>query len=189
MQFELAPFDLDADYGDGIVALSDVKAHCHVLSSSFDTELAIYRDAAVDMVERYCGVRLGAVSGLEWKAESLCSPLKLGVWPVTAINSVTWLDSDGDAVTGDETIWRVGIRDELRLKPSQSLPSDVAAGVTIDFDAGFTDANRPAALVSAVLMFTAHLFKHREAVLTGTISGEIPLGFKQLCARYRMPVI
>lgn len=190
MQFELAPFDMPPGYGDGIVSLADIKDHLSLNGvTDFDALLGVFRDAAVDQVERYCGVRLGVSAGLEWKAEGLCSPLRLGVWPVTAINAVSWLDSTAATIAGDATIWRIGVRDEIRLKPGQTLPSGVVAGVTIDFDAGFTDDNRPAALVQAVKMFAAHLFAHRDAVITGTISGEIPLGFRHLCRNYRMPVI
>ena len=103
--------------------------------------------------------------------------------------TVSWLDSDGDTVTGDASIWRIVRRDEIAVKPGSSLPSGVAAGVTITFTAGFTDANRPAALVQAVKMFAAHLFRHRESVSSGVQAGEIPLGFRQLCSAYRMPVI
>jgi uncharacterized phiE125 gp8 family phage protein len=141
------------------------------------------------MVERYCGVRLGACEDITWRGESLPPHIKLGVWPVTDIGSITWLDSTGAAVTGDASIWRIVRRDEIALKPGSTLPSGVEAGVEIKFDAGFTDANRPAALVKAVKMFAAHLFRHREAVGTGTVAGEIPLGFRQLCSAYRMPVI
>lgn len=189
MEFELAPFDQAADYADGIVPLADMKEHLGVLSSDFDDLIGLFRDASVDMVERYCGVRLGACTGLEWKAEGLTSPFKLGVWPVTAISAVEWLDSDAATVTGDASIWRVGTRDMVMLKPGQSMPSTIAAGVTVMFNAGFTDDNRPAALVQAVKLFCGHLFRHRETVITGTISGEIPLGFRQLCGAYRMPVI
>lgn len=189
MRFELAPFDLAAGYGEGIVSLEDAKAHLRVLHDSEDDLIAALRDAAVDMVERYCGVRLGECAGLEWKAEGLSSPLRLGVWPVTAINSISWLDSDAATESGTVSDWRIGVRDELRLKPGKSLPSTVSAGVTVDFDAGFTDANRPPALVQAVKYFIAHLFANREAVTTGTISGEVPLGFRSMCAKYRMPSI
>lgn len=189
MEFELAPFDLAADYADGIVSLAAVKEHLRVEHDAEDDLIGFFRDAAVDMVERYCGVRLGACAGLTWQAESLTSPLCLGVWPVTAINSITWLDSTGTEITGDVAAWRVASRDKLLLKPGQSMPSGVAAGVTINFDAGFTDANRPAALVQAVKLFTAHLYLNREAVEAGSVAGETPLGFRQLCRAYRMPTI
>lgn len=191
MQFELTPFDLPPGYAEDIVPLADMKAHLSFTDdeTDFDGLIELYRDAAVDMVERYCGVRLAALENVTWRSESLPPRVQLGVWPVTAITAIGWLDSTGAEITGDVADWRIVRRDEITLKPGRTLPSDVAAGVEIAFDAGFTAANRPAALVQAVKLFAAHLFLHREAVITGTISGEIPLGFKQLCGAYRMPVI
>jgi uncharacterized phiE125 gp8 family phage protein len=190
MNFELAPFDLDPGYGEAIVSLADMKEHLRVTHDDQDDLIGALRDAAVDMVERYTGVRLGPCAGLQWRAEGLASPVRLGAWPVTGINAIAWLDSEGAVVTGDDGgDWRVGVRDTIMLKPGASLPSGVAAGVVIDFDAGFTDDNRPHALVQAVKMFAAHLFRNADAVITGTISGEVPLGFRALCNAYRMPVI
>ncbi|XUU60647.1 head-tail connector protein [Erythrobacter sp. HA6-11] len=190
MRFGLAPFDLPGGYGDDVVSLEDIKNHVSMTGTDeFDSLLTVLRDAAIDQVERYCGVRLQTCEGLVWKSEALCAPISLGVWPVTGITSIKWLDSDAAEIIGDPAIWRIGVRDQLRLKPGQVLPSGVRGGVEITFDAGFTSQNRPSALVHAVKMFTAHLFANREAVLTGTISGEIPLGFRALCQSYRMPVL
>jgi uncharacterized phiE125 gp8 family phage protein len=142
------------------------------------------------MVERYCGVRLAPCTGLQWRGEALASPLRLGVWPVTAITGISWYDSDGNAVTDDEGgDWRVGNRDTVLLKPGRSLPSGVSAGVVITFDGGFPEGTCPAVLKQAVRMFAAHLNLNRESVITGTIATEIPLGFRDLCARVRMPTI
>ncbi|KLE32453.1 head-tail connector protein [Aurantiacibacter luteus] len=189
MSFELAPFDLPADYGDGIVSLAEMKAHLRVLSGDEDLLIGFYRDAAVDMVERYCGVRLAPCSGLEWRGEVLDAPLSLGVWPVTAISAVSWLSGDGVAVVGEAASWRVLVRDRVGLVPGQSLPAGVGGGVVVTFDAGFTDANRPPALVQAVKVFAAHLYMNREAVGGGAQSGEVPLGFRAMCSAYRMPVL
>jgi uncharacterized phiE125 gp8 family phage protein len=191
MQFELAPFDLPADYAEAIVSLDAIKAHLQIPFEEleFDELITVYRDAAVDMVERYCELMLARREDVTWRGEMLCSPLRLGAGPVTAINSITWLDDQGMAILGAEDDWRIVRRDTIALKPGRALPSGIAAGVEIMFDAGFTDDNRPAALVQAVKMFAAHLFLHREAVLTGTISGEIPQGFRQLCAKFRVPVL
>lgn len=187
MQFELTPLALPVDYAESILPLADIKAHLAVLESDQDGEIAAYRDAAVDMVERYCGVRLAPLSDVMVRVESLPSPLALGVWPVTAITGITWLDDQGNAVTGTVADWRIIRRDTIGLKPGRTLPTGIGGGVEITFDAGFETP--PPALLQAARMFAAHLFVNREAVITGTISGEIPLGFRHLCGAYRMPVV
>ncbi|MBD2842703.1 head-tail connector protein [Erythrobacter rubeus] len=188
MRFELAPLDLPAVYGESVVSLADLKVHLRVTHDDEDALIEIYRDAAVDMVERYCGVRLGEVTGVEWRAERLDDVLDLGVWPVTGLTSIVYLDSNAGDQTGEIADWRILQRGRIALKPSKSSPSDVAAGVVITFDAGFGDDNRPAALVQAVKLFAAHLYMNREAV--GAMqSGEVPLAFRTLCGAYRMPQI
>lgn len=189
MQFELAPFALPADYGDSIVSLADMKAHLNVIEDDDDALIGIYRDAAVDMVERYCGLRLAPCTGLVWRGESLTSPLRLGVGPVTAITGVTWLDGAGESVTRTAGDWRIMLRDQIALMPGRTAPDNVAAGVIVTFNAGYAGDERPAALVQAVKLFAAHLYMNREAVSAGTLSGEIPLGFRVLCGQYRVPVI
>ncbi|MGL5447894.1 MAG: head-tail connector protein [Rhabdaerophilum sp.] len=187
MQFELTPLALPDDYTETILPLAECKAHLAVLEDDHDDLIRAYRDAAIDMVERYCGVRLGPVEDVTVRIECLPSPLDLGVWPVTAITAITWLDQQGNAVEGTHDDWRVIRRGTIGLKPGRALPSGVGGGVEIMVNAGFPTP--PPALVQAARMFMAHLFLHRETVITGTISGEIPLGFRQLCAQYRIPVI
>lgn len=189
MQFELAPFALPNGYAEGILPLADLKRHLSVLDNDQDLEIGVYRDAAIDMVERYCALRLAPVTGVICRVEELPSPLSLGVWPVTAISAISYLNTSGAAVTATLADWRILRRDTIGLKPGKTLPADVGGGVTVTFDAGFTAANRPPALVQAARFFAAHLFMNREAVTTGIVAGEIPLGFRQLCAAFRTPVI
>lgn len=191
MQFELTPGAHPANYGESIVSLEDMKAHLAFTDgeNEFNALIAAYRDAAVDMVERYCGVYLAPRAGVVWRGEGLPARVNLGVRPVTAISSVAWLDDDGEDVSGDASDWRVMGQDTIVLKPARFLPSRIAAGVEITFDAGYAPGACPPALLQAVKLFAAHLFLHREAVITGTISGEIPLGFRQLCDLYRFPRI
>jgi uncharacterized phiE125 gp8 family phage protein len=191
MRYELAPFALPEGYAEGVLPLVDVKRHCAIEAdeTEFDVELAAYRDAGVDMVEKYTGLILAPRTGMVWRAEALPSRVRLGVKPVTTVMAFTYLDSAGDAQTGDHTTLRIVHGNEVVLKAGESWPSDMAAGVALTFSAGLAASERPAALVQAARMFTAHLFAHREAVITGTISGEIPLGVRVLCDLHRAVVI
>ncbi|MEL6707617.1 MAG: phage head-tail connector protein [Pseudomonadota bacterium] len=189
MQFDLAPFALPDGYAEGVVSLEDLKAHLAILGSDEDAYISLCRDAAVDMVEQYCGVYLATRTGVEWRSESLPARPDLGVWPIEEVTGVAWLDSKGSDETGEASDWRVVGKSEITLKPGAETPSDVAAGVVITFSAGFDSANRPPALVRAVKMFAAHLFVHRGDDEAGEISMEVPLGFRRVCAPYRRPRI
>lgn len=190
--FALAPFALPADYGEGIVPLADVKAYLSIETDedAFDDLLGFLRDSAVDMVERYCGVYLAVREGVVWAADRLPRPLRLGVRPVTAIESFAYLDGANAGQTIDIATLRLGLHGEVVPVPGAAWPSDIAAGLTVTFTAGYDDETRPPALVAAVLRFTAHLFRFRdEAGETGVIAGDIPASVKQACASYRLPVI
>lgn len=188
--FELAPFALPADYGEGVVPLSSVKAHCSIDADDdeFDAELGLYRDAAVDMVERYCGIYLAEREGVVWKAETLPTKLRLGVGPIVSIDEGAYLDAAGADAEWDVSTLRIGLRGEVVLRAGQSWPT--GSGFAVTFTAGYADDERPPALVQAVLMFTAHLFANRESVqASGTIGGEVPLGFRMLCSPYSAVVL
>lgn len=190
MIYELAPFAKPDGYGEGIVSVADAKAHLSIDAGvdEFDALIAALRDAAVDMVERYCGVRLSPCEDMVWKAEALPARLSLGVRPVTAVTEFTYLDSTGAEQSFAAANVRIAAGGELRPVPGQTWPAGIAAGIEITFNAGFDDSTRPAPLVHAVKMFLAHLFLNREAVVTGAIATDIPLGFQALCSPFR-PVV
>lgn len=186
--FELAPFDLPADYGENIVPLDDVKRWCSIEidDTEFDDLLGAMRDAAVDMVERYCGVYLAERAGVVWTGEAIPARFRLPYRPASAVTAFDYRDSGGAEASLAVDGIRLTALGELRTIDGSAWPS--GDGYEVTFTAGYTDANRPALLVTAVKMFAAHLFANREAVITGTISGEIPLGFERACRQFR-PVL
>lgn len=195
MIFELGHVPMAAGYGEALLPLAECKAHVSLEpdETEFDELLAVLRDAAIEFVERYCSVKLGPVVGTTWRAESLpsasCDTVSLGVWPVTEITEVAWLDGDGEAVTGDPEDYRVSAKGVLRPAIGGQWPSGVGGEVVVTFDAGFAADEAPKGLLAAARMFMAHLFKNREAIVTGTIAEETPLGVKALCAPFRPVVI
>lgn len=190
MRFTLDLAALPAGYGQALLPLDDAKAHLHVLEDDQDDLIAALRDAAIDAVEQYTGLRLRARTGadaLTWRGECLPTDdnvmVRLGARPVTTLSSIAWLDSSGASVTGDVATLRIADGDGVLPKPGESWPSDVAGGVTIVFACGL--ANAPPSLILAAKMLLATFFMHRESVVTAGLTAELPLGFKMLCAPYR----
>lgn len=195
MIFELGHVPMADGYGEALLPLAECKAHVSVEDSEteFDDEIAIYRDAAIEFVERYCSVKLGPTAGLTWSAQGLpsasCATVSLGLWPVTAIDAVAWLDSDGAEVVGDPEDYRVTAKGVMRPAIGGQWPSGVGGDVVVTFAAGFSDGEAPKSLLQAARMFMAHLFANREAVASGTIGGEVPLSVTALCTPFRPVVI
>ena len=98
MKFELSPYALPEGYGESIITLVEAKAHLYVEHDDDDALIGVLRDAAIEMTEQYNQVKLAPVSGLVWRSERLCSPLKLGVREVQSIEAIDYLDSEGVSV-------------------------------------------------------------------------------------------
>src|SRR5690606_11572854 len=94
----------------------------------FDGLIEALRDAAVDMVERYCSLWLAERAQAVWRAECLPARVRLGVGPVTAITGFAYLDSAGAEQAMDPALLRIGAGGEVLPKPGQDWPSDIAGG-------------------------------------------------------------
>lgn len=190
MIFTLSPTAWSEDYGEDIVSLDAVRAHCRVDGEDEDDLLTALRDAAINMVEQYAGVRLAPLGGLVATFPRFGTGMRIGIGPASTlvVTGIRWRNSEGaatDLAAGD---WRVDPSGALVPGWGKSWPA-AAEEVSVTFNVGFGAGECPPALVTAVKMFTAHLFANRESVITGTISGEIPLGFRMLCDQYREPVL
>lgn len=188
MAFTIDPHVPAEGRAEGIVSLATVKAFCSIAAEEdeFDALLALLRDAAVAEVEARTGKLLVETSGLVWRGDfpsPYLARLELAREPLISVQSIAGVDGDGADITLDaeDFIVRMG---GSWLAPSAAWPLGWRAGsVVITFTAGF--ASPPAQLVQAVLMLTAHWFANREAVITGTIASELPLGVAMLCNRFR----
>lgn len=193
MLFELGHIPMPEGYGDDILSVEVCKAHLRVEHDSEDDLIEALRDAAIEYVERYCGVKLGAQTGLTWRAERLPSAtsahVDLALQPVTQITAIEWEDGTGAAVAGDVADYRVSSRGLLRPAVGKSWPSGVAGEVVVTFDAGYAADEAPPSLLQAVRLMLGHLYMNREAVVTTGMAGEVPLGVAALCGPFRPVVI
>lgn len=191
--FELGYVPMPEGYGDAILSVPDCKAHLRVLHDSEDELIAALRDAAIEYVERYCGVKLGPVTGLTWRSQLLpANPhfsISLAVRPVTSVTGITWQDGDGAKVVGDVVEFRVSESGELRPLVGGSWPTGVSGEVTVTFNAGYAAGQAPPSLLQAVKLMLGHLYMNREALIASSLSSETPLGVTALCAPFRRVLI
>ena len=172
MRFELTPATMPEGYGDAVLPLAQAKAHLRVLHDEEDDLIAAMRDAAVQMIELYCGVYMRPVTGLVWRGEAYLGRARIGVGPVRAISAVSvggaaQVVEDYPVLAGDVTA-------------AKGWPSGM---VEIIFSAGYDVP--PPLLVAAARMMLGHLYAHREAVMVGVVSSEVPLGVRSLCNPFR----
>lgn len=189
MQFQITPFAVAEGYGEALLPLADAKAWCQVLHDDDDALIGALRDAAVYMVEQYCNLRLGPCTGMTATFVGFGPGMQIGIGPAAtlSVTGIGYVDANGDAQTLASGTWYLA-GGALKTPRGASWPGD-AREVVVTFDVGFPTGTCPAALIMAAKMFVAHLYINREAVVSGVLSQEIPLGFTSLCDRYRMPVL
>lgn len=186
MIFELLHSPYPDGYGEALLSLEACKEHLKVDSDDEDFLIEALRDAAIQVVELYCSVKLRATSGIEWRAAGFPSrssaALSLSISPVSSIDAITWRNAAGDIVEGAVDAYRISPRGDVLPAIGTMWPVDVAGDVTVRFTAGYGQA--PPALLVAVRLFLGHLYKNREAVTDRGTEAEIPFGVRQICAPF-----
>lgn len=193
MIFELLRAPFPAGYGEAILSLEECKAHLRVDDDDEDDLIAVFRDAAIDFVERHCAVKLKSTTGIMWVADHFPresrAVLPLSMGPVTEITNVTWLDRSGAAASVLPSTLRITPRGDVLPAIGGTWPSNVGGDVSIEFTAGYADGTSPPGLLSAVRLFLGHLYKNREAVTDRGTEAEVPMGVMTLCAQHRRVLI
>jgi hypothetical protein len=195
------------------VELATIKAHLRVDHDLDDDYIAGLVAAARELVESRTGRALvtrtlelaldgfPAGGGYWYRRNRECptlenflptagGPIPLPTPPLDAVESISYLDADGVTTRVlDPSTYRVSRSDpaSVRPAPGQSWPATSAEpeSLTIRYRAGWPAANVPARAKQAVLMLVGHWYENREAVLTGTISSELPQAFETLIGSLR----
>jgi uncharacterized phiE125 gp8 family phage protein len=172
------------------VDLASAKVHCRVEHDDDDVFIQSMIGAAARHIERILG---RAVMPQEWLLE-LTAWQDAVVLPIEPVRSVvvTYTDAAGDQQTLDAATYLLSawpsMATEWRFASGALRPEldDEEYPVRFAIGAGYADADSvPEDLKVAVQMLVGHWYKHREAVVSGTISSELPIGVSALIAPYR----
>lgn len=196
MIFELLHAPFPEGYGNAILSLKACKDHLRIDEydgQDQDDLICALRDAAIDFVERHCGVKLRTTPGMVWTAAGFPARrgevLSLSMGPVTEITSIVWTDPAGDEASAVPATLRITPRGDVLPAIGTDWPSNVGGDVSIEFTAGYAAGAAPPALLSAVRLFLGHLYKNREAVTDRGTEAEVPMGVMTLCAQHRRVLI
>ena len=117
-------------------------------------------------------------------------PIAIPLWPIHQITAIAYTNVNGANTSFNviDIVQPVGLGRYL-LQPKFGINWPEAQspnGVRIEFSAGFEDlAAVPSTIQRAALMLISHWYENREAVLIGTISKEIELGFSSMVEMVR----
>ncbi|WP_026987656.1 head-tail connector protein [Fodinicurvata fenggangensis] len=179
------------------LTLEDVKAHLKVEGTEEDGLISDLIAAAVQKIDGRDGVLGACLITQSWEAtfDRFHSEIVLPLPPCQQVDSITYLDRSGTQQTLDSNDYRVtGLKTlgGARITPaaSKSWPSTIALpdAVTVAFTAGFGDdpADIPEPVRAAMRLHIGHLYAHREGVVVGSITTEMPYGLEDLLRTYRV---
>ena len=166
------------------VSLTEAKLHLRVDGNDENTLVTALIAAARQAAESYTR-RAFVTQTWRYTCDRLGSAFTLPWQPVQSVDEVA---VDGtvipeasyelDAATG-------------RLRPLVPYVAMTLGGVAVEYTAGYGDtaADVPAPLRQAMLLMIGHWYEHREAVITGPISTELPLTARALLAPYRVMLV
>lgn len=168
------------------ITVSTAKAHAHIDGSDEDALVSLYIAAARSHAEEYCGVRFALRANVVLLCDSFADFARLPEAPVSAVSSITYIDTNGALQTLSSAVYEVrkeGLDCSIVLKSGQSWPS-IQDGSRISVTATIGYAAPPSGVIAAMLMLFAHLHKNRAAA-SETPAMEVPIAITDLLVNHR----
>lgn len=175
------------------VDLAAAKLHLRIDDASEDANVSRLIEAATSHVQQMTG---RALVSQRWRLLLDSFPggaIRVPMPPLQSVEAVTYIDAAGQVQTlaaSDYTVDPSGLYGLIWPAFGKTWPSAQARpmSVSVEFTAGYGDAaDVPADLQAALLLLVGHYDQNREAVVVGTISGELPRGVAALLAPYTIP--
>lgn len=169
------PADLDI-----VVPLETLRQQCRIDAGLDDALLAIWRAAAVGFAEHYTSRSIGQQTReLPLQHFPACA-IALPMGPVASITSVKYIDVVGVEQTVSSGAYELDVGDgHLYPAYGTAWPAVRAqrVGARVAYVCGAT-LDPPT--LQAILLLVGHADKNREAVGSGTIFTEVPLGIRAM---------
>jgi len=165
------------------VSLTEAKLHLRVDGSDEDTLISALIVAARQAAESYTR-RAFITQTWRYTCDRLTTAVTLPHQPLQSVTSIA-IDGVTLAASNYEVDTASG-----RVRPLSRYAADDIGGIAITFVSGYGAASDvPQAIRQAMLLMVGHWYEHREAVITGSISSELPLTARALLAPYRVMLI
>lgn len=175
------------------VSVEEVKANSRIVTSADDSLILQLIKAAVNHTEGYLQRRL-ITQTWEWRTDKFHYPeMDLPIGPISAVNSITYVDMGGTTQTMSASDYAVDSYSEPpRIRPAYQkiwpITRWVMNAVTVQMIVGYgTKTDVPKPIREALLMLVDHWYEHRGSVTELTLA-ETPQAWRALLLPYRMHI-
>lgn len=176
------------------LTLTEAKRQLRIEESetAFDADITALVKAANDWVYATCHVTLITTDyNAIFESFPQCRRFKLPGFPISAIESVDYIKPDGTLDAAGFQLDSIQVPASIYPEVGEQWPevqADRIDAITIEYAAGYgtTSAAVPELAKHLLRLLVAHWFKHREAVVTGTISKEIEIAADNLMKLLRV---
>lgn len=170
------------------ITLDEAKLHLRVSHTDEDALIAGWTAAAREEAERFQG---RAYLTQTWRLVLDSWPpgrvIRLPRPPLARVVSIAYTDAVGVDHTLDPSLYVVDAYSEpgrIVLRDGALWPSDElapAAGIRIEFEAGYVSQNEvPGTVKAAILLLVAHMYEFREPVVVGKTVSPLVLSAERL---------
>lgn len=182
---------VEATYSD-VVTIQDMKDQLRIDHNTEDDLIERYIKAAIQELEGPYGIGI-MLEEQEWEMylDYFPSVIRVPLYPVQSIDSITYVDESGTEQTVDSEDYRVDtVSNPARIVPEYNKSWPATRGgelnaVTIAFTGGFTDV--PEDLKHAVILLATHKYTVRQPAIVGLNIMEAPMAVESILSRYRVP--
>ena len=165
------------------VDLALAKQQLRVDHPDEDALIGVMIKAAARRIENYIGIPIVARDEVfTFKTFGPC--LNIHLRPINAVSNIAYVDQDGINQTYDGArIVGESVFPEMgETFPNTLNPSEIVVTANVGYE---NDEDPPESIIQAQLLLISHYFENREAVITGTIATELPLGVPDLLQEFR----
>lgn len=187
------------------VTLAEAKAHCRVDHDDDDAKLTALIAAATSYADGWTGILGRCLVEQTWRQDYdgfVCwsesrhhggRQLRLPLFPVIGVNSVTYIDALGTEQTvaaGSYTLKSDDRGAYVEFVSTYSFPtvSSERASVSVEYDAGYEaggDEPLPDSIKHGLLLLIGHWYANRETVVVGVQALSVPMASEALFAPHR----
>lgn len=172
------------------VTLDEARAHLVVDIAEDDTLIGSLITAARQMAESFTGrAFVSRTLQLYFDHFPANENIYLPFPPVVSVTSVTYTDTNGDSQTFSASLYDTDLKGQpgrVQVKDLWPSTDHVPNAVCVEYVAGYGSATDvPQAVKQAMLLIIGDLYEHRESIIIGTVSNQLPQTAEMILWPYR----